>query len=52
MKPPKAKGGENLKEMSMDHIVKCSKIQQGRQEATDITREVTNDHQGNCVTDE
>lgn len=43
IRPPKVKGGESFKEMSVDNTGKCSKFSH-----VDVSREVTNDHQENC----
>ena len=51
IKAPKNKGREGSKVMSMDHTVKCSKLQHGRQEAYRYHQGGNCDHQGKCFTE-
>lgn len=40
---PKLKGGENVKDKSVDSTVKCSKIHTVNMSHMDVTREITNE---------
>lgn len=47
--PPKVKGGENVKDKSVDSSVKCSKIHTVNRSHVDATGKVTNEQQENHV---